>query len=281
MTDKSQLPFLIKLVDDDTAEVREEVLKELTNYGSGLELDLAEFADILEYNKVDLIYPIIESSRRKWLKENWSSWHNEHDDYLKLEKAAGLIAKYQFGLTYKNNLSDTLNEFTTKFISYYPHGDEFDLAYFLFRDERIQGEKHDFYNPLNSNLLYALQEKKGLPITLSLIFMLIGKRVGFIIEGCNFPGHFLTKINNDGQTVFIDCFNRGKTIYENEIKDLLKDSYDSLLSLLHEKTNANLIIKRIVNNLVIAYKENNNQLDRFLFSELLVSTPWNKAPSKF
>lgn len=274
MGKKSQLPFLVKLVDDETSEVRSEVLKELTNYGADLELDLEEFSDILESNKIDLIYPIIEASRRTWLKENWHKWQKAGNDYARLETASALISRYQFGLTYHMDLSEKLNELTTKFIQYYPHGDEFDLAYFLFRDEKIEGERHDFYNPLNSNVLYALQEKKGLPITLSLIYMLIGKRVGFTIEGCNFPGHFLTKFVHDEKNVYIDCFNRGKTIYEDEIKDLLKDTYDSLISFLQQKTTASVIIKRIVNNLINAYKENGNQLDRYLFAEINDSTPW-------
>lgn len=274
MADKSQLPYLVKLVDDEASEVRDEVLRELTNYGSTLELDLEEYSDILESNKIDLIYPIIESSRRTWLKENWSEWQSAENEYSKLEIASRLIARFQFGLTYNVDLSERLNELTTKFIQYYPHGDEFDLAYFLFRDQRFEGEKHDFYNPLNSNVLYTLQEKKGLPITLSVIYMLVGKRLGFNIEGCNFPGHFLTKFISENKTVYIDCFNRGKTIYEDEIKDLLKDTYDSLISFLQQKTTANIILKRVVNNLINAYKENGNQLDRYLFSEINDSTPW-------
>ncbi len=274
MIEKSQLPYLVELVDDEASEVRDEVLRELSNYGANLEMDLEEFSDILETNKIDLIYPIIESSRRTWLKEHWKDWMTAENEYLKLEMASGLIARFQFGLTYEMNLSEKLNELTTGFIRFYPRGDEFDLAYYLFRDERIEGEKHDFYNPMNSNVLYALNEKKGLPITLSIIYMLVGKRLGFNIEGCNFPGHFLTKFEHENKTVYIDCFNRGKTIYEDEIKEMLMDTYDSLIDYLKSTATANTILKRVVNNLINAYKENSNQLDRYLFSEIYESTPW-------
>ena len=274
MVEKSQLPYLVTLVDDEASEVRDEVLRELSAYGANLEMDLEEYSDILESNKIDLIYPIIEASRRTWLKENWNDWTTADNEYLKLEIASGLIARFQFGLTYEMDMGEKLNELTTRFIQYYPHGDEFDLAYFLFKDEQIEGEKHDFYNPLNSNVLYALNEKRGLPITLSIIYMLVGKRLSFNIEGCNFPGHFLTKFEHQNNTAYIDCFNGGKTIYEDEIREMLKDTYDSLIDYLKSTTNANTIMKRVVNNLINAYKENSNQLDRYLFSEIYESTPW-------
>lgn len=270
---KNQLPYLVSLVDDDLSEVRDEVLKELTNYGSALEEDLKDFSDILEPNKIDLIYPIIESSRRTWLREKWIKWQSIEDEYTRLEVALGLIARFQYGLTYNIKLSDKLNELSEKFIQFHPHGNEVTLAHFLFNGENITGEKQDFYNPLNSNILNVLIEKKGLPITLAAVYMLVGKRLGFNIEGCNFPGHFLTRVRKDDNVFFVDCFNKGKIIYDDQIKEVLKDSYESLFNYLHVVPTTNTIIKRVVQNLITAYKETNDQLNRFLFSDLFESTP--------
>lgn len=274
MPDKTQLPYLLKLVDDDSSEVRDNVLTELSNYGANLEEDLYECTDILESGKIDLIYPIIEMSRRKWLKDNWIKWQKLENDYTRLEAASNLIARFQFGL-YKNiNLSELINRLIEKFIRLYPHGDEFTLANFLFMVERIEGEKHDFYNPMNSNLVYAIEEKKGIPITLSIIYMLAGKRLGMQINGCNFPGHFLTKFESGGKTTYIDAFNKGRVIYEDELLELLKDSYESMALYLNTIPSSNSIIRRVLQNLINAYKENGNQLNRYLFAELLESTPF-------
>ena len=273
MTDKKQLPFLLKLVDDESSEVRDNILAELSNYGANLEEDLYEFTDILEPGKIDLIYPIIESSRRAWLKENWIKWQKVENEYSKLEVASNLIARFQYGLSKEINLSELLNKLTDKFIKYYPHGDELSLANFLFKQERIEGEKNDFYNPFNSNLVYAIEEKKGIPITLAIIYMLIGKRLNLKINGCNFPGHFLTKFEKDGKTTYVDTFNSGRIISEDELQALLKESYEAMNLYIQKIPSANTIIRRILQNLINAYKENEDQLNRFLFAELLESTP--------
>ncbi|MBN1300015.1 MAG: transglutaminase family protein [Melioribacteraceae bacterium] len=275
MAEKKDLPYLVSLIDDDISEVRDEVLRELSNYGSHLEQDLYEFINILDSNKIELIRPIIESSRRIWLKENWITWQTLEDEYSRIESACTLISRYQYGMSYEKNLADELNNLMIKFVQFYPHGDEYDLARFLFMDERIEGEKLDFYNPKNSNVLFAITEKRGLPITLSIIYMLVGKRIGMNIDGCNFPGHFLTKFKDSSQTVFVDCFNNGRIVYEDELKELLYDSYESIMDILNENTTANTIIRRVVSNLINAYKEEHDQLNRFLFSEILQSTPVN------
>ena len=58
--DKNQLPHLLNLIDDETVEVRETVIRELTDYGSSLEIDLLQFNDILDSGAVKLIEPILQ-----------------------------------------------------------------------------------------------------------------------------------------------------------------------------------------------------------------------------
>jgi hypothetical protein len=273
MSDKTNLPYLLKLVDDESIEVRDNVLTELSNYGSSLEVDIKEFSNFLDTDKIDLIQPIIDASRRTWLKEKWIQWQKIENEYLRIEKASLLIARFQYGLNENVNVSDKLNELTQKFIQYHPHGDELKLAQFLFNEERILGERHDFYNPLNSNLFYSLDQKKGIPITLAIIYMLIGKRLSMNIVGCNFPGHFLSKFEIGNKTTYIDAFNNGRVIKEDELKELLKDSYESMNMFLKKVPTSNMIIRRIVQNLINAYKENNDQPNRYLFADLLASTP--------
>ncbi|MCF8240642.1 MAG: transglutaminase-like domain-containing protein [Melioribacteraceae bacterium] len=274
MKNKEILTYLIDLIDDDTREVRDQVMKELTNYGISLELDLAAVSNNFDITENDLIKPIIEKNRKMWLLQNWNSWQEIEDDSGKLEAAMNIIAKYQSGLHLKNELALQLDELTEDFKKVYPAGNEVDLADFLFLESGYSGEKKNYYDPLNSNIIYVLKEKKGIPISLAIIYMLVGNRLGFEIEGCNFPGHFLSKIEYGGKTVLVDCFNNGRRIFPADLKNLAEDSFEAINYIVSMNTSALVIVRRVLNNIVNAYKYEKDAENSSFFEELLKNTSW-------
>lgn len=269
MADRSKLPYLVSLIDDDTKEVREEVLKGLSNYGASLEEDLQEFSKALDSQKTNFLKPILENNRRKWLSENWDSWRKQTESSRQLEEAFSLIAKFQYGITYPVKLTRLLDQLAEEFRTLYPFGNEIDLANFLFNLKKMKGEKEDYYNPFNSNLIYVIKERKGLPISLACVYILTAERVSLHVEGCNFPGHFLAKTFLDGEPVYIDCFNGGKMLFEEDFKSIADETYDSLQDILNKETSAKTIIQRILNNLVNAYKNSNDSVNSDFFATLL------------
>lgn len=132
MADRSKLPYLVSLIDDETREVREEVLKGLSNYGASLEEDLQEFSKALDSQTLDFLKPILENNRRKWLSENWESWRKYNEGNQQLEEAFSLISKFQYGITYPVKLKRLLDQLGEEFRTLYPFGNEIDLANFLF-----------------------------------------------------------------------------------------------------------------------------------------------------
>jgi regulator of sirC expression with transglutaminase-like and TPR domain len=89
------------------------------------------------------------------------------------------------------------------------------------------------------------------------------------IEGCNFPGHFLSKINIEGNLMIVDCFNGGKVIYPEDFEGIKKISGETVYSLVHRKTNVSSVIKRTLKNLENAYAQKNDKENRELFRLLL------------
>lgn len=274
MSDINTLQYLVDLVDDDSEEVRRVIIKELINYGSNLEEDLLEFSNELSEQKLQLIEPVLQENRRQWLYENWNTWREVNDEYESLEKAMELIVCFQEGIFYENSLSAILDEYAEEFMNKFPYGNEIDLANFLFREKEIKGSKHDYYNPLNSNLKYALEYKQGLPITLAVLYMLVGNRAGLFIQGCNFPGHFLAKINHDGEIILVDCFNQGRMIYETELHGMVKDSFEAVIKLIKSHTSVNIIVRRTLSNLANAYKQKGNHINSDFFLNLIKTTTW-------
>ena len=270
MIKKQSLPHIISLLDDDSDEIRNHVFNDLVGYGLNLEQDLVEFSDILDRNNLTQLKPIIESNRRKWLLENWASWKSGESETKKIEIAMNIISKYQLGVLQTTHLSTKLNIVAGDFMNLYPYGNELDLSYYLFHILDLHGSKEDYYNPLNCNLYSAIENGIEIPLTLVLIFIFVAERLGLNVTGCNFPGHFLAKIDVDGEMLLIDCFDRGRIIFPSDIDDLSEESFNALLTIINSPISARKIIRRMLTNLTSAYKKNGEKDKEQFFKELIL-----------
>ena len=68
------------------------------------------------------------------------------------------------------------------------------LNEFLFDDLGFIGNTDDYYDPRNSYLNEVIDRRRGIPITLSVLYMEIGRCIGLPLEGVSFPGHFLVRL---------------------------------------------------------------------------------------
>ena len=91
----------------------------------------------------------------------------------------------------------------------------------LFAEHKYRGNEKNYYDPRNSCLNAVLKRKLGIPITLSLLYIEIGRRLGLEVEGVAFPGHFLVRVRCDQGLVVIDPFNEGITLSEADVRSRL------------------------------------------------------------
>jgi regulator of sirC expression with transglutaminase-like and TPR domain len=138
------------------------------------------------------------------------------------------------------------------------------LAHFLFRTKGLHGEREDYYSPLNGSLAHTIIEKRGLPISLCSIFILVGARLGMDIQGINLPGHFITQAKVGETTVLVDCFNDGQVIEEKHITEYAPPHV--LQSLVAD---ADTVIQRALKNLVNSYEMIDDIKRQMLMRELL------------
>lgn len=90
------------------------------------------------------------------------------------------------------------------------------LHAFLFDEMGYSGNTEDYYNPANSYLPAVLKSRKGLPITLSLIYKLVADRLGLRAWGVGLPGHFLIGVEMDGAPILVDPFAHGRIVTPEE-----------------------------------------------------------------
>jgi regulator of sirC expression with transglutaminase-like and TPR domain len=86
------------------------------------------------------------------------------------------------------------------------------LRDFLFDEEEFRGNADDYYDPRNSCLNDVLERRLGIPITLSVLTMEIGRRVGLDIVGLGLPGHFCVGAHVDGDLLVLDPFGGGRVL---------------------------------------------------------------------
>ncbi len=96
------------------------------------------------------------------------------------------------------------------------------LNQYLFEEQGFTGNQWEYEDPRNSFLNDVLDRKLGLPITLSVLYIEIGRRVGLPLEGVSFPGHFLVKLPVPGGEVMVDPFSQGITLTERDLERRLE-----------------------------------------------------------
>ena len=81
------------------------------------------------------------------------------------------------------------------------------LNRFLFAEQGLRGNTSNFYDPRNSYLNEVIDRKLGIPITLCILYIAVGRRLGLDVRGISFPGHFLAKCTgDDGAAIVVDAF---------------------------------------------------------------------------
>ncbi len=99
------------------------------------------------------------------------------------------------------------------------------LNQFLFEQLGFAGNATDFYDPRNSFLNDVLDRKLGIPISISIVYMEVGRRLGLPLDGVSFPGHFLVKMPLDAGTLVLDPFNAGITLDLEDLQRRLQTTY--------------------------------------------------------
>lgn len=159
------------------------------------------------------------------------------------------------------------------------------LNEFLFADLGYWGNTDDYYDPRNSYLNEVIDRKTGIPITLSILYMEVGRRIGLPLEGVSFPGHFLVRLRLRGGTLVLDPFAGGAPLSEADLRARLQRVVppsvardapvaDLPLEQFLEPATKRQILSRVLRNLKAIYRETDRP-ERMLevLNRVLLVTP--------
>ena len=140
-----------------------------------------------------------------------------------------------------------------------------ELGGFLGGHVGLRGNTANYYHPDNSLLPRVVESRLGIPISLTLVYILVGRRAGLRVEGINLPGHFIARI---GEILF-DPFHRGRVLSASDCEGILRKQnlrpHASYLAV----ASSRLILIRTLANLQYIFQETNRDVDRDRVAEWL------------
>ena len=191
---------------------------------------------------------------------------NIEDEKIDLIRASLVIARTEYPKLdieeYAGRVESLSRRVAAKAFEAHPQRTLAALNEVLFEEAKLRGNRDDYYDPRNSFLNDVLDRGLGIPITLSILYMEVAKRVGFHLSGVGMPGHFLLKhYAHDQQEILIDCFNRGDILSRQDCQSRLDEIYSGEMKLRPEflhPISRRQILTRMLNNLKTVYLSTRN-----------------------
>lgn len=126
----------------------------------------------------------------------------------------------------------------------------------LFAEEGIRGNRDNYYDPRNSFLNEVLERKLGIPITISVLYIEVARRLGLTLHGVGLPGHFLVKYVGEEEETVIDPFHSGQVRSVEELQALLNEIYGGKVAFRSEflsPVTKRQVLQRMLHNLKAIY----------------------------
>ena len=130
------------------------------------------------------------------------------------------------------------------------------LRAFVFEELGFRGDRQDYFSPSNSLLHQVLKRRLGIPLTLGIVMLELGWRIGIPFEGVGFPGHFLVRLAGEPRDLLLDPYRRGMSVHEEDCRKMLLDTTGGKMAFndrLIASVGKRQMIARLLNNLKGAY----------------------------
>lgn len=227
LPDEKTRRALINLLGDEDEEIGRAICDKILSHGQAalpwLDRESLNDDPVIR-NRVRRIQMQL---RREQADLRFTTFCHHHGEEFDLEEGIWLIAQTRHPEISIDGYRAVLDEWSDRLresLRPYRKG-ESQLAVlneFLFEDLRFKGNEENYYDPDNSYLNRVIDRRTGNPISLCLIYLLLGRRLAMPITGIGFPGHFLCRYQSSQEEHYIDAFNRGKLLTKTQCMQYLK-----------------------------------------------------------
>ncbi len=267
--DQKEFNALISLLDDPDQEVYEAISSNLVSKGVELIPNLEKvWEKTLDENLQERLECIIHDIQFNSTKNSLQQWLDK--GATNVFEGACYLAKFQFPEVEYLKLDVSLERIKEDvWLEFNSNLTELEkikvLNYVFFEIHSFSRNTANFYSPQNSYINQVIEARKGNPISIAILYMEVGRKLGLPLYGVNLPKNFiLAYINEDegGEKAlanvddvlfYINPYNKGGVLSRNEIDRFLKEQKLAPTQTYYLPCSNEEIIIRLINNLLVAY----------------------------
>ena len=258
---KKEIKALISLLDDSDYEVAQHVEKKIISLGEGaIPLLEEEWEETLNTDLQKKIEDLIHDMQFNALLHRLQEWKEEGG--TDLMKGMWLVNSYMYPDVDFAAISKSMDQlyfeaWTHMKDDMHPYDQVKSLNNVLFREQKFSANTKNFHSPANSMLHLALETKRGNPLTLCVIYMVIAQRLGFPVYGVNLPNLFILTYKMDGVQFYINVYNKGLMLSKADIDNYILQLNLNPVDIFYEPCSNLDIIKRALRNLALSFDKLN------------------------
>jgi regulator of sirC expression with transglutaminase-like and TPR domain len=264
---KENLDYLLQLFDDESPEIQKALREEILKHSLEIILNKDGFCKDLSPKDSEKLNFILKQLHRELIYNAYNQLSDSSQEEINLEKSVFVLSYWRQPeiscLTLTNLLDKLAGEVAEEMPqSGHPLGFIDHINKVLFQRYHFRGNSADYYNPENSYLHKVIETGLGIPISLSIIYILVAKRLSFPVFGVCMPAHFILKFDNGEDEIFFDPFYGGKIYSRQTCLEYMK-GFDVVMPEKVLEGCSNLeIIKRVFRNLYLNYSSHTPEPDK-------------------
>lgn len=247
------------MLEDEDQEVVSHVERKLMEIGTRV-IPLLEQEWEINFNPLiqRRIEDMVHTLQFELLQERLTDWkENRQDDLL---EGLWLVATYQYPDIELEELNQQVHQLYVEVWREFQN----DLAPFdqvriinsvLFNKFKFRANTKNFHSPANSMINAVLESKKGNPISLCCVYLLITKKLNLPVYGVNLPNLFILMYNSDMMDFYINAFNKGLIFSKEDIDNYLEHLNIPRQELFYNPCSHLDIVLRCLRNLVVSFEK--------------------------
>ena len=220
-----ELRALLHLLDDPDPTVQGSVQERLAHLGRDALPGLRALRDTVPAEQRSTVDDLIHTLHLRDVETAWHATLNANPVHL--ERGAFLLALYRFPqldiAAYQEQLDHWADEVRPAVEAATGAQRALVVSEFMADTLEFTGNRDHYYDPNNSYLNRVIDRRTGIPISLSVVLLLLARRLDLPLCGVNMPAHFLVKYAGPGGELYLDPFNDGAVVQKDDcVRFLLK-----------------------------------------------------------
>jgi regulator of sirC expression with transglutaminase-like and TPR domain len=256
---ESELKALVSLLDDEDKQVSSHVEEKILSIGKqAIPFLEQEWESNLNPTVQNRIEELIHTLQYELLKERLRDWYNSKDHDLLT--GMWIVATFQYPDLELEKLRQELEQiYYETWLEFRPDLYAFDqikvINSVLFNKLKFGANTKNFHSPGNSMINVVLESRKGNPITLCVIYMLVAQKLKLPVSGVNLPNLFILTYKDEKHQFYINAFNRGLIFSKQDIENYINELHLVPQKSFFESCDSVEIIRRALRNLVMSFEK--------------------------